>query len=352
MPDIGDAILQITDRRGRPLGALVRSEEALEIEELGLGRYRLVSRRMALPVWVEPGWLAPRQVRVLLDGGEHVYVATPTRAVDVGLVCDTEGCPEQLACDLNPCQPLGEGAHACECPEGDATLSILDAGESLPLERVPADIDALTIDLREESFVRGRWTGPLPCRAVAHYPAQLEIPAAEVRCDADGTFFLSELRPGPATITVSHGEALASIPVDLQHGSEVWLGDVAPSTVEVSGWIEADFSLLDARLTASPHGAALLASDGWFAVRGLPPDADQLHLHLSSHSYGQFKTWVYFGDDPGAELRWTIHLDEGLDAVPVDDTGAPEVLMDDTGASGDDTGRAAPDPDTGDSGGY
>ena len=346
VPGIEESILQVVDLDGLPLPAEARSPQALSLEVVGEGRFRLMARQEVITLRVTPEGLFERPVQVPVDGGEHVYVAEEGRGVQVLLTCDTEGCPALLACELTPCTPLSETLHQCDCPEAEASLWMQEAGQPgfERIETVPWGVEYMAVDLRREATVQGQWTGPLPCRAsVAHQPLHR---LHEVPCDLDGTFLLSELRPGPATLTVRHGDDVGAREIMLSAGRSLDVGELGPASLEIDGWIEADFSLEDATLRVEPWGQVTLAADGWFQIRGLPEGTTSVRLWLDSGQHGSFREWFWLTDS--GSLEWSVVQEEGTDVRD------PASLEADTGRlrRGDDTGEDSGDPpaDSGDSG--
>ena len=343
VPARREGSLQVLSPDGFPLDATLRALAPAEIaEEGGPGRFALSARRALLPVAVQAGSLPEQRLQIPLTGGLHEVVLSAPRSVTVSVLCEGDDCPEALTCAMARCA-VERDAFTCPCPDEQAAIAMVDGdGVSFTLGSVYPDEDRIELDIRPSISLRGRWIGNLPCRVSVAYERNPSF-SATGSCDAEGRFSLLGLRPGTVTVSVQGRGEQVSHTLELGSGVDFDMGELWPEGQDVSGQVEADFSLRGARLSSWPSGTVSqvsLDSDGWFVLPGLPAQAEEVTLTLTSSVYGTFRET--FALERDAEIQWRVSwLPEESD---LGDTGGDSGMLPDVyGDSGMDSGMLESD---------
>lgn len=299
LPALRAGVLQVMDEDGFPIPAFIEDSELIvSLEEEGIGRHWISSRRARISVVVNAEGYPLQRVEVPLAGGVYRHVLSEPRLVDVLLACDD--CPSTLRCGEATCWSVTSARFRCPCPEGDA--SITESLSSPVLGTAPASLDVVSLDLRGGVSLRGQWIGALPCEVWVRYD---HGEPSRQRCDDAGRFSFSGLRAGAVTVQIQGRGEEAAHTLRLAGGDAVDMGQLWPDVSRVTGRIESDFPLRDARLSSHPHGRASLdASSGWFVLEGLPGGAEVIELRLESLTYGTFQE--RFMLSASEEVLWSV----------------------------------------------
>jgi len=303
------------------------------IEALGGGRFTVSSPYPTMAVSLAGYGSFEQTARFPLDGGEHVVVLESTRSVAVTLLCrDAAWCPDTVSCGTETC--LGAAPNFnCVCPPGDTRIrhwqeafnSYRDIGV------VPANDDAVTLDMRLNSRFRGRWIGDLPCT----YSVQelSRTTSVSPQCSHDGSFG-GTMNSGAHEVVVWHGDQRASLLV-IANGTEIDLGDIGPDNVEpIPVMLDADFSLAGSTLYAQPGLVERQQDDAYLLTPA--SGANTVLLTLGTWGDGRFDVRLPLTEGP---LLWTIRASDVWDTHPLEDTGisSDTGLWEDSGVSWHDT---------------
>jgi hypothetical protein len=326
----------VLDPEGAPVaGARVRAPGASDHSDAdGAYALRVDPRRLSAVEAQADGYLpASERLRVGADATavELDLVLEPARTVVaccLGLPGDSCAGVEPLVC-THPLWPLGApcatrpagepGEVTCACPDGDAALR--GAGQAVAV--APGAQEAC-LDLRGGGAMRGRVLRggrPVACVAqLARVPVALEdVPGgmaagARARCDDEGRFSASGLKPGSwAPVLLVDGETRVIEAREVRAGVEVDLGDI-----ELGDGGTLTGVVVDGRTGEGRPGVAVVAVDesrvppwagtgtsgpeGRFALRGVPDG--ELEVFLVTRPFNTVKVRVDGGEGPDdLELR-------------------------------------------------
>lgn len=169
----------------------------------------------------------------------------PLRAL--ALTLDCVDCPAWLACRTAPDPEVrsGYGEHPCEggpkqwrceCPVAPLSIwgtwlnPLTEDGSGEPLGRVPADVEAWTLEVSELfGSVEARWEGERPCRWALLVDQRHHVGGD---CDGAGGLGIDGLRPGAYTLELRWGEFRkedrVSWDFEIQPGQDEDLGALSP----------------------------------------------------------------------------------------------------------------------------